>query len=173
MKKAQTQQVPTPRPLGFRPILGGLRPPWGLTAPGGFAPIGATPLYTLVFKPGQLSHWGSCHTGAVVYLDSCPTWAVVQPGQLSYLGSCLPGQLSPGQLSAWTVVTWAVVVAPEIYLAGSYKLINFGLHFCTDSASQENKKCKSNQRLDISTPHCPTNSYCTQKCVYPTTCDNL
>ena len=26
-----------------QPILGGLRPPWGLTAPGGFAPIGATP----------------------------------------------------------------------------------------------------------------------------------
>ena len=45
--------------------------------------------------------------------------------------------------------------------------ISFCLKFCTDSASQEN-----NQRLDISTPHCPTNSYCTQKCVYPKTCDN-
>ena len=65
-----------------------------------------------VFKPGQLSHWGSCHPGAVVYLGSCPTWAVVQPGQLSYLGSCLPGQLLPGQLSAWAVVAWAVVLAP-------------------------------------------------------------
>ena len=26
-----------------------------------------------VFKPGQLSHWGSCHPGAVVFLGSCPT----------------------------------------------------------------------------------------------------
>ena len=69
-----------------------------------------------VFKPGQLSHWGSCHPGAVVYLGSCPTWAVVQPGQLSYLGSCLPGQLSPGQLSAWAVVAWAVVGASLSYL---------------------------------------------------------
>ena len=45
------------------------------------------------------SNLGSCHTGADVYLASCPTWAVVQPWQLSYLGSRLPGQLSPGQLS--------------------------------------------------------------------------
>ena len=52
------------------------------------------------------------HPGAVVYLVSCPTWAVVQPGQLSYLGSSLPGQLSPWQLSAWAVVAWAVVLAP-------------------------------------------------------------
>ena len=68
-----------------------------------------------VFKPGQLSHWDSCHPGAVVYLGSCPTWAVVQPGQLSYLGSCLPGQLSPGQLSDWAVVARAVVLAPFRY----------------------------------------------------------
>ena len=42
---------------------------------------------------GQLSHWGSCHPGAVVYLGSCPTWAIVLPGQLS----------------TWAVVAWPVV----------------------------------------------------------------
>ena len=59
-----------------------------------------------VFKPGQLSHWGSCHTGAVVYLDSCPTWTVVQPGQLSYLGSC----------PTWAVVAWTVVCLDSCHL---------------------------------------------------------
>ena len=68
-----------------------------------------------VFKPGQFSNLGSCHTGAVVTLGQLSTWAVVLPGQLSNLGSCLtwavvylgscclgsclPGQLLSGQLS--------------------------------------------------------------------------
>ena len=42
---------------------------------------------------------GSCPPGAVVYLGSCPTWAVVVPGQLSYLGSCRLDSCLPGQLS--------------------------------------------------------------------------
>ena len=46
-----------------------------------------------VFKPGQLSPWGSCLPGQLSYLGSCPTWAVVLPGHLS----------------TWAVVTWAVV----------------------------------------------------------------
>ena len=53
-----------------------------------------------------MSYWGSCPPGAVVYLGSCHTGAVVVPEQLSYLGSCQPGQLSlgsclPGQFSPW------------------------------------------------------------------------
>ena len=55
----------------------------------------------------------------------------------------------------------------KIPVDGDIPLVNqisFCLKLFTDSGSQEN-----NQRLDISTPHCPTNSYC----VYPTTCDNL
>ena len=42
---------------------------------------------------GQLSHWGSCRTGAVVQLGQLSYWGSCR------LGSCLPGQLSPGQLS--------------------------------------------------------------------------
>ena len=56
-------------------------------------------------KPGQFSHWGSCHSGAVVYLGSCPTWAVVLFEQLS----------------AWAFVAWADVLAPS-----SAKLFKIG-----------------------------------------------
>ena len=101
--------IASPRPLGFGPegpVPNGSRQSKGLPKAPGLRHLTARGpnargrdvravghlgqlFYLGSCLPGQLSHWGTCLTMAVVLPLRLSTWTVVALEQLSYLGSCL------------------------------------------------------------------------------------